>query len=156
FPGRELATVEVDGASQAFVPRGLTLNSRPTILYGGGPPGLLTVDIEWDDGSRHLQLELPDTTGQPVVELEWPFEAPLPSLSTVGWQIERASEVHQAAFASVGTEQRREAAEAFARFLNREVPGPSREFFRAHYYLNKGYLAKAAFEFARLHRRFPD
>jgi hypothetical protein len=149
--------VEADSESLAFLPRGHTLDSEPDFLYGPGSGGVLTVAVTGEDESRTLRLPLPDTHGKEIARVTWPSDwHPLPSGASVVWTIERPGEIHQATFTVATSEERRGVGKAFARFLTRDVPARSREFFRGHYYLNRGYLAKAGFEFGVLSGKFPD
>jgi len=152
---------------RALLPRGLTLNSRPTFVHRAGPSGRLHIRLGWRREQVDRILELPDTQYGPAFARtayprDWPPLPPGPVVwATVPWITEpdgtqRAGNLSQADFQYLGQESLMKYRSNTKRFLDRSVPAKTHDFFRGHYLMREGLFTDAGTQFSRLSRLFPE
>ena len=162
----DVPPLNFETTGRALLPRGLTLNTRPTFVHRAGPPGRLHIQLGWRQEQLDRILELPDTRSGPAFARtayprDWP---PLPAgpviWATVPWVTEpdgtqHAGSLSQADFLCLGEESLMKYRSSTRRFLDRSVPAKARDFFRGHYLMREGLFTDAGAQFARLSRLFP-
>jgi len=154
-----LTPLAADPESPALLPRGLSLSARPTFVFRAAPAGVLQLELTPDalggSAPRRERWDVPDTLDAgPFVSFEYPIQARALTPGTAVWTAP-GSEDRPTSFTLLGRETQRDLRAALER-LTYQIPQPAQDFLRGQFFLRHGLYQRAAEQFARLVRQFPD